>query len=264
MAERFDYSDYEFQTRLPNYTEIKNNQRKYIGYFKNCKNVLDLACGQGLFLELLKEKGIKAMGVDANKKITEYASKKGLTIINSDVFKFLKTTQQKFDGIFCSHFIEHLEFEKVIDLIEIITQKINKNGILVLVFPNPESIRMQLQGFWKDPQHVRFYHHELIIALLKHYGFKIEETNIKNNINKSSEKSLLHYEPLAEQPDKSNPIKYLLAVLRHTIHVALKIDKLDRQTGENLHKINHNLSAVLNYINWNHPDEVVIIARFRQ
>jgi hypothetical protein len=42
------------------------------------------------------------------------------------------------------------------------------------VFPNPESVRMQLSGFWKDPEHVRFYHPELIGAVCGHYGLAME------------------------------------------------------------------------------------------
>ena len=39
---------------------------------------------------------------------------------------------------------------------------------------------MQLLHFWRDPQHVRFYHSDLISALLRHYGFEIVELLLGN------------------------------------------------------------------------------------
>ena len=47
----------------------------------------------------------------------------------------------------------------------------------MIIIPNPESIRMQLFGFWRDPEHVRFYHPELIEGVVRHYGLEIVYSN---------------------------------------------------------------------------------------
>ena len=47
----------------------------------------------------------------------------------------------------------------------------------MIVIPNPESIRMQLFGFWRDPEHVRFYHPELLEAVCQHAGLEVMHTN---------------------------------------------------------------------------------------
>ena len=47
----------------------------------------------------------------------------------------------------------------------------------MIVVPNPESIRMQLLGFWRDPEHVRFYHPELLEAVCRHAGLEVIHTN---------------------------------------------------------------------------------------
>jgi O-antigen chain-terminating methyltransferase len=36
---------------------------------------------------------------------------------------------------------------------------------------------MQLFGFWRDPEHVRFYHPELIETVCRHYGLTVIQTN---------------------------------------------------------------------------------------
>lgn len=48
----------------------------YLPYFTGCKDVIDLGCGRGEFLELLKENGIHAIGIDFYDEFAEYCLKK--------------------------------------------------------------------------------------------------------------------------------------------------------------------------------------------
>lgn len=171
----FDYSDYELQCRDREWN--LSLLAEYLPYFQDCRQVLDIACGPGLFLELLAEHGIASLGIERNPTVVELARKHGWAVVESDVFAFLAESSDTYDGVFCSHFIEHLPFEQVLKLIELTVPRVNPGGTFVLVFPNPESIRMQLFGFWRDPEHVRFYHPELIEAVCKHYGFTIVFSN---------------------------------------------------------------------------------------
>jgi SAM-dependent methyltransferase len=168
----FDYSDYESQWMDREY--IRMLQRPRVRFFKDCKWVLDLACGAGVFLELLKEAGIEALGVDRDKAIVRKAQAKNLKVIQADIFNYLENVQESYDGIFCSHFLEHLPFHQVVKLIELITKKIDPGGIFVLVLPNPGSIRLHLFGFWRDPEHVRFYTGSLVASVCQYYGLKVE------------------------------------------------------------------------------------------
>ena len=49
------------------------------------ESVLDIGCGRGGLLELLKEEGIKAKGIDASEVMVQEAQKKGLEVTCSDV-----------------------------------------------------------------------------------------------------------------------------------------------------------------------------------
>jgi len=152
-------------------------QAPYVELFRGCRRVLDLACGSGIFLELLAQAGIRAAGVERNEQVAADARGRGIDVLHSDVFDFLGADGERFDGVYCSHFIEHLPFDQLLRLIELIADRLEEGGRLVLVFPNPESIRMQLFGFWKDPEHVRFYHADLIESVCRHYGLPVETTN---------------------------------------------------------------------------------------
>jgi len=64
----FQYADYEARLMDPDY--IRMLQRPRVQYFRDCRKVLDLACGPGVFLELLREAGIEAVGVDRDEEMS--------------------------------------------------------------------------------------------------------------------------------------------------------------------------------------------------
>ncbi len=172
---QFDYASYEFCQR--DHPLLMQMQTGETSHFLGCKQVLDLGCGAGIFLELLRRCGVNAMGVERDTVIAEYGRGMGLDIVTDDALDFLRTGAQLFDGIYCSHFVEHLPFEAVRDLISLLAARLDAGGVLVLTFPDPESIRSQLLGFWRDPEHVRFYHPELIRGLAEAVGLVCEWTS---------------------------------------------------------------------------------------
>ncbi|MFT4615602.1 MAG: SAM-dependent methyltransferase, partial [Bacteroidia bacterium] len=133
-----------------------------------------LACGVGIFLDCLRREGINAQGVERDERIARYARGMGLDVKTGDALEFLERSSGNYDGVYCSHFVEHLPVESVQELLEQFARTLAPGGVLVLVFPDPESIRSQLLGFWRDPEHVRFYHPELISAMAVAAGLELE------------------------------------------------------------------------------------------
>ncbi len=172
----FNYSDYEFNIRLHDLEAKKvhrANLARFVKYFVDCRSVLDIATGTGVFLDLLREKQIQAVGVDDDARVVESAAARGHRVVHKDILEYLAETEESFDGALCSHVIEHLPFEAVTKLIEGVSQRLNSGGIFVLAFPNPKALRTHLYQFWMDPQHVRFYDGFLIKGVLEWYGFQI-------------------------------------------------------------------------------------------
>lgn len=167
----FDYSLYEFLLR--DEPLLMHMQAPHAKLFSGCQNVLDVGCGAGLFLQLLEEEGIPASGVERNEAIAEYGRATGLPITTADALDFLDQNDG-YDGIYCSHFVEHLPMEALERLMRGLASALLPGGVLVLVFPDPESIRSQLLGFWRDPEHVRFYHPELVETLAIVHGLEPE------------------------------------------------------------------------------------------
>jgi SAM-dependent methyltransferase len=274
----FEYADYEADPTLRDPQVIAAMQAPYVDFFKGCRRVLDLACGSGIFLDLLGKAGIGAVGVERNEQVAAAARARGLEVIHSDAFDYLATAGERFDGIYCSHFIEHVTFDRLLLLIELIASRLEQGGRLVLVFPNPESIRMQLFGFWKDPEHVRFYHADLIESVCRHYGLPVETTN-KDDVPQLL--GPLTFEPPRldgwgqEGPMPGDPAARearpvhsgLLGQLMRRLGVVTRHD-LER-FGEGLGKsvVEYNLRArratdALNQI-WSKPDEIVMVCHKR-
>lgn len=145
-----------------------------VTHFAGCQQVLDVGCGTGIMLEALTRAGITAQGVDRNPQSTRYAASLGLNVHTQDALDFLAQQPARFDGLYCSHFVEHLPMDAVNRLIGLCASALQPGGVAVFTFPDPESIRSQLLGFWRDPEHVRFYHPELIASVAAVHGLALE------------------------------------------------------------------------------------------
>ena len=145
-----------------------------VAHFTGREKVLDVGCGTGIMLEALTRAGITAQGVDRNPQSTRYDASLGLNVHTQDALEFLAEHPAHFDGLYCSHFVEHLPMDGVTRLIALCASALQPGGVAVFTFPDPESIRSQLLGFWRDPEHVRFYHPELIASVAAVHGLALE------------------------------------------------------------------------------------------
>ena len=161
---------------------VRSYQRGFIKYFQGCRQVLDLGCGRGVFLKLLAESGIEGVGVDLCAEAITLCKRQGFeNVYQQDVFHYLRNLlskefiyrKQDFDGIFCSHLIEHLDFASATELLHLCYQALKPKGRIVVVTPNPESPKIMGSIFWLDPSHVRPYPEPLLESMLKKSGFRI-------------------------------------------------------------------------------------------
>jgi O-antigen chain-terminating methyltransferase len=245
--EPFRYSDYE--SRLVDREYIRMLQKPRVRFFRGCRKVLDIACGSGIFLELLKEEGIEGIGVDRDEGVVQKAQSRGLKVIQEDIFHFLKNDKESYDGIFCSHFLEHLDFERVKELIKLISERLEREGVFVIVTPNPASIRLHLFGFWRDPEHVRFYTGNLLQAVCEHYQFRVVSSNEEEAPNRLETPRI---DPLPIPRSRGFFSKSSEASEQLIHELNQRIEKFNQEMEK--------LSEVLNKI-WSREDELVLVCR---
>lgn len=173
-----DYKEYEDKVRKVDSEYMRSILKKYVSHYSDRKRVLDIACGKGDFLSLAKEAGINAIGIDNDPSIVIDATSRGLTIHGCDAFEFLENNREPFDGIFCSQFIEHLGPNDLLRLLTLIHRNLTDDGFVILTTPNPQSLIVHLQSFYKDFSHVRFYDLELIKFMMEHAKFKVIDAGL--------------------------------------------------------------------------------------
>jgi len=142
----------------------------YVPYYAQCKQVLDVGCGEGQFIEELTAQGIRASGVDADPVMVQECHKKGLSVAEANLFDYLPQHLGEFDGVFCSNLIEHLAMPDVLRFLELARAALQPGGLLLIATPNAESLVVHLYEFWRDATHVRLYNRPLLEFLLSRTG----------------------------------------------------------------------------------------------
>jgi 2-polyprenyl-3-methyl-5-hydroxy-6-metoxy-1,4-benzoquinol methylase len=165
----FDYG--RFAERFRGSEEyVKAGQQVYLPYFQNCRNVLDLGCGRGEFLELLRAAGIPARGIDVSPESVALCRTKGLEVQAADLFAYLEQPESACDGIFCAQVVEHLPPERLPGFVRLAASRLERGGIIAIETPNPECLAIFASHFYLDPTHTRPVPHPLLIFYLEEFG----------------------------------------------------------------------------------------------
>ncbi len=151
---------------------VRRCQERFLKRFKDCKNVVDLGCGRGEFLGLMKEAGIPCRGVDGSQEFVAICRSRQLAAERGDIFDYLaREPDASLDGVFCSQVIEHLPPHRVPELVRLTAQKLKAEGALVVETPNPECLAIFGTYFYVDPTHTKPVPTQLLVFYLEEYGF---------------------------------------------------------------------------------------------
>src|SRR6266581_543226 len=103
-----DYFAYE--SRMRGSTEsVRERQRVYVDDLRAAAPVLDVNCGRGELLSLLRNAGVEARGIDADADMVAYAQGEGLDVQQADLLEYLDGVDGgALGGIFMAQVIEHL------------------------------------------------------------------------------------------------------------------------------------------------------------
>jgi O-antigen chain-terminating methyltransferase len=154
-ADSLDYSRFAERFRGPE-EHIKTGQRFYLDYFAGRSGVLDIGCGRGEFLELLREAGVPATGIDLSEECVSVCREKGLDARTADLFTYLAAQpESSLDGIFCAQVVEHLPPARLPEMIRLCASRLSREGVLAIETPNPECLAIFATHFYLDPTHVR-------------------------------------------------------------------------------------------------------------
>jgi O-antigen chain-terminating methyltransferase len=155
---------------------VKAGQRQYLQNFEGCQNVLDIGCGRGEFLEIMRAAQIPAVGIDLSRESVEICRLKGLEAETADLFTYVAgLAEESLDGIFCAQVVEHLPPERLPEMIHLCAGRLARNGVLVIETPNPECLAIFATHFYLDPTHARPIPHPLLAFYLEEFGIGVME-----------------------------------------------------------------------------------------
>jgi len=150
----FDYFVFEEKFRGDE-RMISQRQKKYAKYFKNKSKVLDIGCGRGEFLDILKSENIDGYGIDIDEDMIQICEEKGIEVYNEDALSHIqKVPALSLGGIFISQVVEHLESDYLFMILDLSFDKLEENGIFVAETLNPDSL-LSMKYFYMDPSHVK-------------------------------------------------------------------------------------------------------------
>ncbi len=152
--------------------EIREKLRAYLPLFAGASNVLDIGCGRGEFLALLKAQGVTARGVDTNYEMVEVVRERGLEAAQSDGLSYLATVPNgSLGGLMAAQLIEHLEPSYLVRLLIAAYDKLRPGAPIVLETINPACWYAFFSSYIRDLSHVRPIHPETMQYLLQASGF---------------------------------------------------------------------------------------------
>jgi SAM-dependent methyltransferase len=116
--------------------------------------ILDIGCGRGEWLELLKENGLVARGIDLNRIMMNQCQELGLDVLEAEAINYLRGLKPNTLGAITGlHIIEHLPFRTLITLFDETLRVLKPDGVAIYETPNPENLIVGACNFYYDPTH---------------------------------------------------------------------------------------------------------------
>ncbi len=186
---------YLFENIFYDKSIINRIQKEYVKFIPDSsKCFLDIGCGRGEFLEILKENNIKVKGVEVNSFEVNILNNKGFDVINTDGISYLMESSENFCGISAIQVVEHMSFDYLYKFVHIAYERLIEGGILILETLDPQNIE-NLKYFYTDLTHIRPIPNLSLQFLCEKAGFK----NIKLCKSLPNKGGYVNYALIAEK-----------------------------------------------------------------
>jgi len=155
------YAQFAEQFRGPR-NEIRERLRFHLPFIQDAaagsedRPIVDLGCGRGEWLEVLREAGLRAYGVETNPLFVEQCRGLGFDVKAAEVIAHLRSLpDDSLGAVTAFHLIEHLALPLAVQLLDEAKRVMKAGAVIVLETPNPENIIVGSCHFYADPTHNR-------------------------------------------------------------------------------------------------------------
>ena len=158
--------------------EIRERLLEYVPLIREAgaggegRELLDIGCGRGEWLEIMHDEGLPAKGLDLNHVLVRQCRDRGFTVEENDALSYLRSLPDNSLGAITSfHLIEHLSFDDRVALFDESVRVLKSGGIALFETPNPRNLLVGGCNFWADPTHLRPLYPETHQFLMEYRGF---------------------------------------------------------------------------------------------
>ena len=225
-----DYELFEDESR-GDVREIKERLSYYLPILKAAAQkggvIADLGCGRGELVELLKEEGLEAVGIDNNEAAVIRGKKAGLNMECEDLFAFLrKCPEGSLAAVTAMHVIEHMTSAEQGTFLSLSLKALRPGGAIVMETPNIMNLHVASCDFYSDITHVRPVHPVALRNRMKQMGYKDIDVRFLHPFPQS-EQLIVDAPGLGEEAKKNfEKINELIWGCRDCVILATKKEKL--------------------------------------
>jgi SAM-dependent methyltransferase len=156
--------------------EILDRVVEYLPLLQDSCPVLDLGCGRGELLEVLRDHGIESRGVDSDAAMVQACRRLGLAVEQAEALAELRAVPpQSLGAVTAVHLAEHLGSAGWMVLVDLAARALRPGGLLLIECPNPESLRVGANLFWVDPTHRVPVHPDAMGFVARAVGLRVVE-----------------------------------------------------------------------------------------
>lgn len=151
---------------------IRARLADYMPLFAGASRVVDIGCGRGELLDLFREAGVDAHGVDVNASMVEICRERGLSAERAGAVEFLEQQPDaSLGGLIAIQVVEHLEPAYLTRLLDVAFHKLRPGAPLVLETLNPACWVAFFESYIRDVTHRWPLHPDTLHYLTQAAGF---------------------------------------------------------------------------------------------
>ncbi|MDF7820160.1 class I SAM-dependent methyltransferase [Runella sp. MFBS21] len=170
------------------YSLWKWEHEKTIQHIKEGQKILEIGCGNGYFLQKIKEKKAEGIGLDFNPEAVAYGKTQGIQIIDQTIGVHATLHKEKYDMVCAFQLFEHVN--EVGQFIKDSLTCLKKGGVFAIGVPNNDSPIFALDPYHTlnvPPHHMLLWDARSLAYLATQYDLSIVDISIQPSgaINRS-------------------------------------------------------------------------------